>query len=79
MCQGLRLVTHRLLHHHHLLFSLKKIYLFGCIGSQLWCIGSRVHRLSSHGAWGKVALWHVGSQFPDQGLNPHPLLWKVDS
>ena len=28
---------------------------------------------------GLVALWHVGFQFLDQGLNPHPLLWKVDS
>ena len=28
---------------------------------------------------GLVALWHVGSQFPDQRLNPHPLHWKVDS
>ena len=22
------------------------------------------------------AVWHVGSYFPDQGLNPHPLHWK---
>ena len=21
-------------------------------------------------------LWHAGSQFPSQGLNPHPLQWK---
>ena len=28
---------------------------------------------------GLVALWHVGFQFLDQGLNPHPLHWKVDS
>ena len=28
---------------------------------------------------GFVALWHVGSQFPDQGSNPCPLHWKADS
>ena len=28
---------------------------------------------------GLVALQHVGSQFPDQGSNPRPLHWKVDS
>ena len=22
------------------------------------------------------ALWHVGSQFPNEGSNPHPLQWK---
>ena len=26
-----------------------------------------------------VALQHVGSYFPDQGSNPRPLHWKVDS
>ena len=28
---------------------------------------------------GFVASWHVGSQLPDQGSNPHPLHWKVKS
>ena len=43
-----------------------------------------VHGLKS--AWaqwlwpvGLVVSWHVGSQFPDQGSNPHPLCWKADS
>ena len=26
-----------------------------------------------------VALWLVGSEFPDQGLNLCPLHWQVDS
>ena len=26
-----------------------------------------------------LAMRHVGSHFPDQGLNPCPLLWKVKS
>ena len=26
-----------------------------------------------------VALRHVGSYFPNQGLSPHPLHWKADS
>ena len=32
---------------------------------QLWHVGS-------------VAPWHVGSQFPDQGLNSCPLHWQAD-
>ena len=54
---------------------------------QLWRAGFSLvvaHGLQS--AWaqqlwhaGLVALWHVGSQFPDQGSNPHPLHWKADS
>ena len=28
---------------------------------------------------GFVALWHVGSLFPKQGLNPCPLHWSADS
>ena len=35
-----------------------------------------VHGFSSYGL---DALWHVGSQFPDEGLNSHPLHCKVDS
>ena len=40
--------------------------------------------LSSFDTWvaecaGSAALCHVGSYFPDQGLNLHPLHWKVDS
>ena len=23
-------------------------------------------------------MWHEGSYFPDQGLNPHPLQWKLE-
>ena len=50
-----------------------------------------VHGLSSCGPWasesmaqylqlmGLVALCHVGSSFPNQGLNLRSLLWKVDS
>ena len=41
---------------------------------------------SSCGMWafqlkhtGLVALWYMGSQFPDQGWNPHPLHQQVDS
>ena len=26
--------------------------------------------------FGHIA-WHVGSQYPDQGLNPGPLQWKL--
>ena len=55
---------------------------------QLWHVGFLspvvAHVLQS--AWaqqlwhvGLVALWHVGSQFPNQGSNPCPLHWKVDS
>ena len=36
------------------------------ISAQLWCRGS-------------IALWPVGSYFPDQGSNLHPLHCKVDS
>ena len=25
---------------------------------------------------GLVALWHVGSEFPDQGSNPHPFIGR---
>ena len=33
----------------------------------------------SCGMAGLVALWHVGSQFPDQGSNLRPLHSKADS
>ena len=53
---------------------------------QLWHMGSRARGLCSCGSRaqqlrrrGLVALQHVGSQFPDQGSNPNPLHWKVDS
>ena len=61
---------------------------------QLWHAGSKVHglcslwhagslveacELSSCGARGLVAPWHVGSQFPDQGWNLRPLHCKADS
>lgn len=28
---------------------------------------------------GLVALWHMGSYFPDKRSNPNPLPWKADS
>ena len=37
---------------------------------QLWLAAFRAHRLSCFSACGI---------FPDQGLNPHPLHWQVDS
>ena len=53
------------------------------------CCGARAslvteHRLFSTRAqqlWlrGLGVLWHVGSMFPNQGSNPCPLHWKVDS
>ena len=52
------------------------------------CSGSlsRCASCSSCGAWsqqlwtsGLVALWHVGSYFPNQGSNPGPLHWRGDS
>ena len=48
-------------------FLLKKIYLLGCIGSQLWCIGSRVHRLSSCGALARLPCgrWDLSSPTRD--------------
>ena len=63
------------------------INLFGCIGSQsqhmrssLCHVGSFVgaHRFSSCGP-GLIALWYVGSYFPDQGSNPRPLPCRVAS
>ena len=47
------------------------IYFFGCIGSQLRHMGSLMQHASS------VTLWHVGSQFPEQGSNLHPLHWTI--
>ena len=41
-------------------FFLRK-YLFVCVGSSLWHVGL-------------IALWHVESLFPNQGLNPHPCI-----
>ena len=51
----------------------------------LWPMGSLVvaHGLQSGGSVvqcaGFVALQHVGSSFPNQGSNPHPLHCRVDS
>ena len=42
------------------------LFIFGCTWFQLWHVGL-------------VAPQHVGSQFPDQGLNLHSLHWKADS
>ena len=57
-----------------------------CGFQSAWALQFAAHRLSSSGArtqqlWrvGLVAPQHVGSQFPDKGLNPHPLHWKADS
>ena len=66
---------------------------FSSCGSQLWSAGSRVREFTSCNTWAfqlwrmalsipvlsLVAPWHVGSQLPDQGLNPCPLHWKRDS
>ena len=52
----------------------------------LWYTGSLVVAHGLQRAWaqylqlmGLVALCHVVSSFPNQGLNLHPLLWNVDS
>ena len=47
------------------------IYFFSCIGSQLRHVGSLMQHASSG------TLWHVGSQFPEQGSNLHPLHWTI--
>ena len=44
----------------------------------LWPMGSRVGAQSLQCA-GFVALQHVGSSFPNQGSNPHPLHCRVGS
>ena len=48
------------------LIFFKNIYLFGCVGSQLQYVSL-------------VASWRMGTQFPYQGMNQHPLHWKADS
>ena len=66
-------------YHLPLLFYIYLLYLLGCVlvavsrifhcgkqALQLWCAGL-------------VALWHVGSQFPDQVLNLCPLHSMADS
>ena len=54
-----------------------KIYLFGCVRSYLQCVGSS---LSHVGLRASLALlWHVGSQFPDQGSNLCLLRYQVSS
>ena len=64
------------------------IYLFMAVSklwpgdSSLWCGGfSLVVACGLSSLWrlDLVAPRHVGSQFPNQGLNSHPLHWKVDS
>ena len=54
----------------------------------LGCVLVVAHRsLLTHARFFLVELWltnlvflqQVGSQFSDQGVNPHPLHWKVDS
>ena len=43
-----------------------------------WCSAFFIVQLSHpYMTTGKtIALWHVGSYFPKQGLSPHPLQWK---
>ena len=67
------------------------LFIYGCIRSyfqaslQLWCSDSRAHSLRSCSKQplkqltGLAATQHVGSQFPNQGSNPHPLQWEVNS
>ena len=59
---------------------------FSCVlVSLLWGTDSRAHGLACGPLALVVALrlscppWHVGSSFPDQGLNLHPLHWEADS
>ena len=51
----------------------------GVLAQSLQCMGSLVeaHVFLEHA--GLVALQYVGSYFPDQGANLHPLHCKVDS
>ena len=57
-----------------LLIFLNCLFNFGCAEPLLW---HAVFLCCS--AWGLVAPRHVGSYFPNQGLNLHPLHWKLDS
>ena len=52
----------------------------GCTGSVVVARGLQLRSVSSV-VWhvGLAAPWHVGSYFPDQGLNPRPLHCKVYS
>ena len=58
------------------------IYLFlGCAGSSLQHMASSFYTgFSKCSAWlwamGLVAHWHMGSEFPDQGLNPVPCIGR---
>ena len=76
----------------HLVFFF--IYLFCCVGSQLWHTGSLLQQAGfspvvAHGLQSAraqqlypadlVAPRHVGSQFPNLGLNLCALHWKVNS
>ena len=57
-------------------------FYFGCTGSSSWLLNSSLPapwKLLSLRWRGLVAPQHVGSYFPDQGLNLCPLHWKVDS
>ena len=51
----------------------KNIYLFGCVESWLWHVGSSLCHAGSFVALepaGSVVLRHVVSSFPNPGLNP---------
>ena len=51
------------------------IFHYGAQTLQLWPEGFRASRLQQWQSAGLVALrWYMGSQFPDQGSNLHPLL-----
>ena len=50
--------------------------LFVVVCGHLSSCGAQAQQLQHMGL---AALWHVGSQFPDQRQNPPPLHWKADS
>ena len=51
-------------------------YIFYCL---LYWVFIVVLGLSLIAAPEFIDLWQEGSQFPDQGSNPHPQHWKADS
>ena len=64
-----------------LFFKKKKVYLFACIGSSLYRVGSFQCCARTLYSWhvGLVALWHVGSWFHNQTLMLHALHCTADS
>ena len=68
----------------------KLLFIFGCVGSSLWCVGFSLQwflLMWSMGARhvGTVVVAHglscseAGGIFLDQKLNPGPLHWQVGS